>query len=144
MAGETVLVISGHGPSPFSARGLKQTLEPIDSAKSNFHRTINGELINLAPVQFKKYKSVITCEDQEAPTLDGVFPGDTVTVQCAAELSYLTAGGSPNRPVVGGSTYADGSYSFYRPELVMMVMDFKTEKDEYGAVVSWELDLEEV
>ncbi len=66
--------------------------------------------------QFRKYKSSISCRDQEPPAIDGVWPGHVVTVECVAELSYPT-GGSPARPVVSGSTRTQGGFVFYRPQL---------------------------
>jgi hypothetical protein len=82
--------------------------------------------------QFRKYKSSISCRDQEPPAIDGVWPGHVVTVECVAELSYPT-GGSPARPVVSGSTRTQGGFVFYRPQLQMLVTGFSANRDEYGA-----------
>jgi len=142
MAGETLLVISGIGVPPFSARGLTQTLEPI-AAAANVRRTVNGALVNLAPTQFQKYRSRISCTDMASPAVDGVFPGLTVTVDCVAELAYLTSGGSPQRTIVSGSSYIDGSFTFYRPRLTKKIVGFSISTDEYGAAVAWTMDLEE-
>lgn len=141
MAGETVLSWTGDGVSPFSARGLTQTLEPIDAA-GYFRRTVNGALVNLSPTQFRKYRSRISCRDGDPPALDGVNVGTSLTVNCAATLSYLT-GGSPSRGVVGGSSFTSGSYTIYRPVLTMLVVRKSQSFDEYGAVNGWDLDLEE-
>jgi hypothetical protein len=140
---DTYLAITGPGINPWSARGLRQTLEPIAQAAS-FRRTINGDLRNLAVEQFEKYRSTISCEDVTVPALDGVWPGLILTVDCAAELSYLTAGGSPSRSVVASSSYVDGAYTRYRPQLTMMVLGYSVDLDEYGARVAWQLLLEEV
>lgn len=142
MADETLLVISGHGVSPFSARGLSQTLEPIQGA-GNLRRTINGALVDLSEFQFQKYHSTITCTDQNAPALDGVWPGDQLTIDCVAELSYKTAGGTPQRTVVPGSSRVEGAYTIYRPRLVVRVVSYSETQDEYGASVSWSLEVEE-
>jgi hypothetical protein len=136
----TLLVISGQGVSPYSARGLTQTLEPIAAAAS-MRRTINGELKDLSRVQFRKYASTISCNDQAAPAVEGVFPGMLLTVDCVAELSYKTVGGSASRTVVASRT--DGDYTFYRPRLSMRVVTFNMSQDEYGATVQWSLQLEE-
>ena len=93
--------------------------------------------------QFRKYKSSISCRDQEPPAIDGVWPGHVVTVECVAELSYPT-GGSPARPVVSGSTRTQGGFVFYRPQLQMRVTGFSANRDEYGADGQWQMDLEEV
>lgn len=143
MSNETLLVLSGHGVQPYSARGLSQTLDPIE-ASANLRRSINGVLHDLSQAQFRKYKSTISCSDQTAPALDGVWPGVVLTVDCVAELSYKTSGGSPQRSVVSGSSRTDGAFTFYRPTMSMRVMNYSTTEDEYGRTVQWSLELEEV
>jgi hypothetical protein len=139
---DTLLVLSGIGIPDYSARGLSQTLEPIE-ASASLRRTINGALMDLSFAQFRKYKSTISCQDQEPPAVDGVWSGHVVTVDCVAELSYPT-GGAPTRPVVGGSSRTDGTFVFYRPQLQMLVTRLSVNRDEYGAAVQWQMDLEEV
>ena len=139
----TLLVISGPGLPTYAVRGLTQTLDPIDAAGA-IARTVNGGLIDLSPPQMRKYKSTISCTDQEAPALDGVWPGMPVTVDCVSELGYLTAGGSPQRTVVEGSTRVASRWTWYRPRLDMMVISYSTSTDEYGALIEWSLELEEV
>ena len=144
MANETVLVISGAGIPPYAARGLTQTLEPV-AASVVPRRTVNGTLVNLAPSQFRKYRSIISCRDTLPPAVDGVWPGATITVDCVSELSYLTSGGSPGRTVVPGSSRTEGVHTFYRPRLTMMVVaPWQAVTDEAGALVEWQLPLEEV
>lgn len=152
MANETLLVLSGEGVAPYSARGLTQTLTPIEASKS-LRRSINGSLKDLSQVQFRKYASTISCADQLAPALDGIWPGQILTVDCVAELSYKTAGGSPARDVVdtdssdpssGEALRTEGAYTYYRPRLTMRVMNHSQQEDEYGRVVQWSLELEEV
>lgn len=143
MAGETLLNISGQGVSPYSARGLTQTLVPIDAAK-NLRRSINGALQDLSQAQFRKYASVISCSDQNAPAFESMPVGTQVDVECVATLSYKTAGGAPTRPVVTDSSRVDGAYTIYRPRLTMRVMDWNSQEDEYGATVAWQLTLEEI
>ena len=138
-----VLILSGIGVPPYSARGASQTLEPIASSQQ-LRRTINGELIDISRAAFRKYRSTISCVDQQPPAIDGVWPGRVLTVGCISELSYLTAGGAPARPLVSGSSRTEGDYTFYRPSLTMRVVAFSQDTDEYGAVVSWSLQLEEV
>ena len=138
-----VLTLSGIGVPPYSARGASQTLEPIGSSQQ-LRRTINGELIDISRAEFRKYRSTISCVDQQPPAIDGVWPGQVLTVGCISELSYLTAGGAPARPLVSGSSRTEGDYTFYRPSLTMRVVAFSQDTDEYGAAVSWSLQLEEV
>ncbi len=142
MSDDTVLVLAGIGIPDYSARGLTQTLEPIE-ASANLRRTVNGALADFSYAPFHKYKSTISCQDQEPPAIDGVWPGRLVTVDCVAELSYPAAG-TPTRPVVSGSTRTDGAFTFYRPQLDMLVTGFSFSRDEYGATTHWQMDLEEV
>ncbi len=139
---QTVLSISVMGVPLYSARGLSQTLEPIDAAK-NMRRSVNGILTDVAHQQFRKYKSKITCTDARVPSFDGVWPGLTVTVDCAAFLSY-PIGGTPQRLVIAGSNFTEGSFVFYRPRLTMMVVTNTAQVDEWAGTVPWEIDLEEV
>lgn len=143
MSGETILTITGPGVSPYSARGLKQSLAPIQAAQ-NLRRTINAALVDVSAAQFRKYASNIACTDQNAPAFDGLWPGAQVTVDCVATLSYKTAGGSPQRTIVPDSSYTEGAFTIYRPRLIMRVVNFTEEQDEYGAAVGWSLDLEEI
>lgn len=143
MADTTLLAIAGVDIPPYSARGITQTLQPIAAAAS-MRRTINGVLRNLGQPQFRKYTSEISCTDQQHPALDGVWPGKEVTVDCVCELSYKTAGGSPERAAVPGSSRVDGAFTFYRPRLSMLVTGYNVRTDEWGAAVGWSLALEEV
>lgn len=138
---ETLLVISGPGVPPYSARGLTQTLDPVASVISP---TVNGGLLDLTPPQFRKYLSTISCTDVDPPAWDNFWPGMIVTVDCVAELGYPTVGGSPTRTVVPGSSRVSGAYTWYRPRLDMMVLAYTTSRDEYGDQVAWHLDLREV
>jgi hypothetical protein len=144
---ETLLAITLGGNSimaPQSGVGITQTLEYIDAVKDQLFRDVNGNLVDLTPEQFRKYRSSISCTWRNAPALDGVFPGAVVVVDCIQELSYRTAGGSPARTVVSGSSRVSGDFTFYRPQLTMMVKDHQPQKDEWEATVGWRLDLEEV
>lgn len=143
MVDNTLLVLSGAGVPPYSARGLQQTLQPI-AAATQMRRTVNGALVDISAAQFRKYSSSITCSDQQAPALEGIWPGEELVVDCVAELAYPIMTGSPDREVVPGSSRDEDGFTFYRPRLTMLVVGFTEAKDEYGAVTSWQLDLEEV
>jgi hypothetical protein len=140
---ESILVLTGMGLAPYSARGLSQSLEVIQAA-TVMRRTINGELIDLSRAAFRKYRSTITCTDMQAPALNGIWPGQVLTVDCVSELAYLTAGGSPERAVVPGSMRESGDFTVYRPRLTMRVVSFSEDTDEWQAQVGWSLELEEV
>lgn len=141
---DTLLVISGLGGFQYQARGLTQTLNVIAQTKQQV-RTINGNMKDISNPAFRKYASKITCTDVDAPPLDGLYPGNIVTVQCAISLCYESGNsGSPFRAAVAGSIYTNGHFTFYRPELEMMVMDVQHTFDEWKADNGWEIDLEEV
>ena len=134
------------GVNPWSARGLKGTLSPIDAIGngSNLRRTVNGTLIDLTPPQMRKYKLEIAGDDQAPPALDGVWPGMEVLVDSNVELAYLTAGGAPAKPVVPGSERIEGDFTYYAPRFQMRVTEYQVERSEWDAAYSWSLALEEV
>ena len=138
----SVLVFSGFGVPEFSSRAATQTLQPIQQA-GQLKRTVNGGLLDLSAPQFRKYHSNISCNDQQPPAVDGVWQGQVVQVDCISLLSYKI-GGTPQRTIVPGSSYEESGYVFYRPRLIMRVMDFNISRDEYGAVISWSMELEEI
>jgi hypothetical protein len=140
----TLLRIAEIGVPPYSARSLSQTLTPIAAASVLRRSLTSGRLINLAPPEFKKYKSVITCNDQQSPALDGIWPGDLLTIDCVRPLSFKTIGGTPQRTVVEDSIYIEGIFTFYRPRIVFMVANYTMDGNEYEANQSWQLDLEEL
>ncbi len=143
---DTILSISSFGNMLYQARGLTQTLSVIGEATQQ-ERTINGTLVDISAAQFRKYASKININNEvNTPPLDGVFPGMIVTVGCAVGLAFLTSGGNGphHRPEVSGSMYVEGAYTFYRPELTMMVKTVETQFDEWKNVVGWSLELEEV
>src|SRR5262245_1130304 len=133
----TLLQMVGIGVPPYSARGLSQSLQPIDQA-AHIVRAIDGTLLDLSYAPFQKYKSIISCEDVDPPAVDGKWPGQLVTVHCIAELCY-PEGGSPARPVAYGSTRTEAGFTFYNPVLDMMVLAFNFEHDEYGRRIGWSL-----
>jgi hypothetical protein len=139
----TVLALSGIGVPPYSAIGLKQTLQPIGQ-RAQLKRTINGDLKDVGLSVFEKYTSQITGSDVDPPACDGVWQGKQVTVDCIAELCYATSTAGAQRTEVSGSSYERDGYTFYRPQLTMLVTDFQYEFDEWAATTSWTMTLEEV
>lgn len=139
--GTTELNLWGIGVPRYSARGLSQTLEPIDDHEQ-IERTIDGGLIDMSSDELRKYKSTITGSDQQPPAVDGVWAGREVTVDCIAELAcdqYAILGRTP----VEGSQRDSHGFTIYRPRLVMWVFRFSLERDEYGVQISWKMELEE-
>ena len=139
---DTLLELSAMGIPLYSGRGLTETLTPIEESK-DLARDINGDLIDLSVAQFQKYQSKITCRDVQAPAIDGIWPGQPVTVSCVPELSFPN-GGTPSRAIVDGSLRVAGDFTFYRPRLQMRVVEVTTSMDEWAADIQWELDLEEI
>lgn len=139
----TLLKMTGVGLPPYAARGITQTLAPIDAASQNV-RTINGELADFSFEQFRKYASTLSASDQEPPAMDGVWPGMEVIVECAAELAFRTSSEAPARPYVPDSLREEGDYTFYRPILQMRIMSWEGSFQEWAAEQSWSITLEEV
>lgn len=154
---QTVLTLSAVGVPPYSARGLRQTLEPI-SGSGQMRRTVNGLLRDLSHAQFRKYATQISGEDVQPPALDFVWPGRVVSVGCISELAVAASlvelptelptenptGDIFGRPYVEGSVRAQGDFIYYRPILAMMVTGWSTDTDEWGSRASWSISLEEV
>lgn len=139
---QTLLVLSSMGVPLYSARGLRQTLTPIPAA-GFLLRDINGELCDFSNPDFAKYSSTISGADVRSPAADGVMPGMLLTVDCIVELAYPTATGTPSRNVVSGSSYTEGDFTRYRPQLTMRVTGLDIDTDEWNAAVNWSLSLEE-
>ena len=143
---ETVLVIDDIAFPPGSGYEVNQTLDPIDGIPKP-RRDINRRLINTAinPAQNEKYKSTITFGDQRPPAVDGVWIGKELVVDCVNELWFVTHSAGPSKPVVPGSEYEEGPFTFYRPRLTMMITGGpRNTYNERGAVAGCEIDLEEI
>jgi hypothetical protein len=132
--------------NPYSARGLRGTLQPIEAARGNslLARTVNGTLIDISAPQMRKYRLEVTGSDQAPPALDGLWVGMTVSVHSHVEIAYETSGGGPAHPAAPGSSRVEGGYTYYRPAFTMMVVDWRIEREEWEQAVSWSLSLEEV
>ncbi len=139
---DTELVLTGIGIPDFSARGLVESLRAIKGPAPR--RTVNAKLVDVTDPRFQKYLLTITGNDQEPPAFDDTWVGQTVTVDALSKLSYLTAGGSPGRTVVPGSSVVNGLFTVYRPRLVMLIMDLSNGRDEWQAQIPWSIDFEEV
>lgn len=132
--------------TPYSARGLTQTYEVIKGAGTGggwLRRDVNGNMRSVVDTRFRKYKSIITCTDGETPCLDDAWIGEACEVSCVFELSYPT-GASPGRPSVSGSSRVQGTVTYYRPQLLMMVEDIRVSNREYPATYDWQIDLQEI
>lgn len=140
----TVLVITAMGLPPYSTRGASQTLQPIAASRAA-RRSVNGDLIDLSVPELRKFSSTVTCTDQQPPAFNGIWPGQTVTVDCISELACAdTTDAEADRTPVSGSERTENGFIFYRPRLTMRIMDYTVDTDEAGAAVSWTIQLEEV
>src|SRR5580765_8205135 len=110
----TLLQVDVMALSAYAARGMTQTLDHIDIA-ADLRRTVNGDMRNFGDPVFQKYKTTVSGKDQRPPSIDGIWPGQEMALACVAELSFITASGTPQRYAVPGSLYTEGDLSFYRP-----------------------------
>lgn len=133
--------------TPWSARGLRVTLDVIgsgtDGSSATLRRDINGVLQDVSDERFRKYEMTVSCSDGETPCIDGAWTGVAVLVDCPFEFSYLT-GSSPARPVVSGSSRTQGDFTYYRPQLSMRVAAIRDSSQEYAALHNWEIRLKEI
>lgn len=104
------------------------SVEPIEQTKQLL-RDVNGTLVDVSLPQFRKYKATVSCTDQEAPILTGVWPGKVVDVTFVDETGI--AEGST------GDTAGEITLS-------MMVTSWNTSRDEPEAQTQWEIELEEI
>lgn len=138
-----LLILSTMGIPLYSSRGLVQTLTAVPESKPRPRYTINGELVHIGLNSLRRYESVITCVDQQAPAFGGLWIGQAVTVNCVVELAYKTVGGSPERTVVSGSSHVVGDFTLYRPQISFMCVDWELGMAEYGHDYQWKLTLME-
>src|SRR5689334_9588440 len=80
----------------YSARGLRESMDYIDGAMFQ-GRTVNAEAVNLALSRFRLLRLTLSATDVRPPSMDAIYPGRIVTVECAGVFNYPTAGGSPGR-----------------------------------------------
>jgi hypothetical protein len=133
------------GVNPWSARALRGTMSPCDLARgiNKLARTVNGTLVDISASQMRKYRLELSGNDMAAPALDGVWVGMPVNVNSNVEVAYLT-GTVPERPAVPGSERVDGDFTYYCPTFAMLVVDKQIDRQEWAAVVTWSLTLEEI
>jgi hypothetical protein len=139
--------MSGHSSprvTPYSARRITQTLEQVggDALGREIRQDVNGNAVDLTQPQFEKWLTTVTCRDMNAPSLDRAWKGVRAQMACALELNYLTAGGTPARPEVSGSSRVghgpiEGLYTFYRPLLTVIVTQVTQGFDERNHDYNW-------
>ena len=168
--GETNLILGVAGLPPESARNCQQELSPIPNGE--FKKSINGDLLFLETHERKRYKSVITCKDINSPIIDGIWVGSQISVGCIQNLWQAINPGESKvrliRPAVEGSVCAVNNlgdaipfrlvddevelnkihdekiFLCFRPWLIMLVINFSLDTDEWGMSGGWKIVLEEI
>ena len=88
---ESELKLERVGFPPFCARHCQQTLTPV--LNGAFMRTVNGQLVYTGRKEHHKFQSTIRCQDKLVPSLDGIWRGSSLTVECLQRLSQeITVG----------------------------------------------------
>jgi hypothetical protein len=167
---ETNLILGVAGLPPESARNCQQELYPIPNGE--FHKSINGNLLYLESNERKRYRSVISCKDINSPLIDGIWVGTQLTVGCIQHLwqainhgehtvrlirppveesvSVVNSCGKAIRFELEGDevnlleSYNEKIFVCFRPWLIMLVIDFSLETNEWGMSGGWKLILEEI
>lgn len=107
-------------------------------------RMEDGTLVDISAPELRKYQSTITGDDQDPPAFEAFWPGMQLLVDCIVELAYATHTAAPDRDIVSDSERTADGFTFYRPQLTMMAINWSIDRDEWGAAVGWSIDLEEV
>jgi len=152
---------------PFgSALPLSQTLEPIGTA-SQLRRDVNGVLRSSHDAAFRKYSSSISGDAHVPASLGDLWPGDLLTVHCAATLRQPMLGATSvilgrdavpdsvivydalTRPVshtISGRTVSadGGEHVCYKPVLTMRVASLSQSQVDRRGQCEWSLNMEEV
>lgn len=148
----TLLVINGMPFSKYATRGVKESIAPLEDS-SQFRRTVNKTLRYVGVGEpARKFKYTYSGEDLVGLPVNSLYIGQNVTFHAVEEFGeHGTIPVNPNdwteniRPIVPGSLRQgiDG-FIYYRPVITGLVTAFSTERDEWGAVTSWSLEIEEV
>jgi len=119
----TLLAIDAIDFSDYAVRGITMTLEPIDQSKA-LVRDCLGHLVDISLFQFKQFKVTITCTDNEAPVLTGIWPGQDVTITC---IPGMGAHNSTGDVLIIGAK----------------VTSWNTSRKEWDAEIAWQLEAEQ-
>ena len=124
MSDSTLLSLTGIDLGDYSCRGLTLELSLV-TANNGLRRTINGAMRDFTAPQFRKYQATISCEDQDAPELQGIWQGAPVTVTC---IPGVTGGTDTETPLT----------------LNMLVDSWQSSRAEWDALSNWSINLVEV
>ncbi|MDR0677207.1 MAG: hypothetical protein LBF57_00835 [Holosporaceae bacterium] len=167
---ETNLILGLSGIPPQSARNCRQELFPIPNGE--FKKTVNGNTLFLETTERKRYRSIISCKDVNSPIIDGIWVGSQINVGCIQNLWQGLNPGETKislvRPAVAGSVcavnnfgdkikfklidnevelyreYQERIFICFRPWMIMQVVNFSLETDEWEMSGGWKLTLEEI
>lgn len=170
MNSPTSLIISELGIGWQSGLDIHESLKPIEAGE--LRRTVNGALLNLTAVEFRKLVLRISSDDIRPPALSQLWRGDVLTVVPVTEMGDLVPAGGQSRTLVRdphpGSVRcltrgfgdvpctvvgrvvtlptpaSEAVRIYYRPMLSMMVSGWSIDESEAAASSSWSLDLEEI
>jgi hypothetical protein len=127
----TLLQIDEIDFSDYAVRELTMTLAPIVTG-NELVRNVDGGLMDWSSIQFRKFAITISCGDLDPPAFMDIWPGKIIHVRCINDL-IAPSGGTADL------ISTDGTIS-----LVAMVSGWKSSRDDWGAITSWELDAQEV
>ena len=168
---DTDLILEGEDQKsffpPFSARECTQSLTPIPQGE--WRRTFNGMLVNVGGEGHRKFHTLIQCKDKVAPAFGRLWSGSCLRVGCIQMLTQVVPAAfrilQTERPVLSFSVFDvagkpwnsqqseaqrieisegfPGGFLTYRPWLIMRVLTYHLETDEWGLTVGWRLEMEE-
>jgi hypothetical protein len=117
----TLISIDAIDFTDYAVRGISMTLTPIDQAK-NVARDCLGQLADISLAQFRQHKVTITCTDNDAPELTGIWPGQDITITCLPRMDSTS-----DAPLV----------------ILAKVISWNTSRDEWNAEIAWQLEAEQ-
>jgi hypothetical protein len=117
----TLIAIDAIDFTDYSVRGITMTLTPIDQAK-NLARDCLGNLVDISVAQFQQFKVTITCTDNDAPELHGIWPGRDISITCLPQMD-----GTSHTPLT----------------ILAKVTSWNTSRDEWGAEIAWQIEAEQ-
>lgn len=139
-----------------SHRGIRQEIRPIVNGK--LRRKLSGRAYSTARPQFNLFQTTIYFDDVHPPALAGLWPGQIVTIHCAARLPQaLAIGEAPIRPQVPGTLIhldaagrqvaeGDPAAKFYNfcPILTGMVEPWAVMDAEWDAAAQSDITIQEL
>jgi hypothetical protein len=117
----TLIAIDAIDFSDYAVRGITMTLTPIDQSK-NVARDCLGNLVDISVAQFRQHKITITCTDNDAPELAGIWPGQDISITCLPRMDSTS-----DTPLV----------------IAAKVTSWNTSRDEWGAEIAWQIEAEQ-